>query len=27
VDRVVIRTDESYVEPLIRFFRKRNKAS
>ena len=25
VDRVAIRTDESYVEPLIRFFRKRNK--
>ena len=25
VDRIAIRTDESYVEPLIRFFRQRNK--
>lgn len=25
VDRIGIRTDENYVEPLIRFFRKRNK--
>ena len=27
VDRVPIRTDESYVEPLIRFFRQRNRKS
>ena len=25
MDRIVIRTDEGYIEPLIRFFRNRNR--
>ncbi len=27
VDRVLVRTDQNYVDPLIRFFRQRNKAA